>query len=126
VVSNFIVQALRGNSITIYGDGSQTRSFCFVDDLIEGLLNLLKAESNSIYQPINLGNPTTFTMLELAEMVLRLTNSESKIDFQDLPGDDPRQRKPDISLAKELLSWEPKVGLEDGLKKTISYFDSIL
>jgi UDP-glucuronate decarboxylase len=126
VVSNFIVQALRGKSITIYGDGSQTRSFCFVDDLIEGLLNLLKAESKSIYQPINLGNPTTFTMLELAEMVLRLTNSESKIDFHDLPGDDPRQRKPDISLAKELLSWEPKVDLEDGLKKTISYFDSIL
>ena len=126
VVSNFIVQALRGNSITIYGDGSQTRSFCFVDDLVRGILMLLDNESDLIYQPVNIGNPTTFTMLELAEMVLRITNSKSAIEFHELPEDDPKQRKPDITLAKSLLNWEPQIALEDGLKKTIDYFNSII
>ena len=126
VVSNFIVQALQGNPITIYGDGSQTRSFCYVDDLVIGIVALLNSESEDIHQPINLGNPTTFTMLELAEKVLELTNSPSKIEFHDLPGDDPKQRKPDIALASNLLNWRPEVALEDGLKKTISYFEKVL
>jgi len=126
VVSNFIVQALQGNPITIYGDGSQTRSFCYVDDLVIGIIALLNSESEDIHQPINLGNPTTFTMLELAEKVLELTNSASRIEFHDLPGDDPKQRKPDIALANNLLNWHPEVALEDGLKKTISYFEKVL
>ena len=126
VVSNFIVQALQGNPLTIYGDGSQTRSFCYVDDLVIGIIALLNSESEGIHQPINLGNPTTFTMLELAEKVLELTNSPSKIEFHDLPGDDPKQRKPDIALASSLLNWRPEVALEDGLKKTISYFEKVL
>jgi len=121
VVSNFIVQAIMGDDITIYGDGMQTRSFCYVDDLIDGFVKLV---NNSSYKvgPINLGNPCEFTMLELAEAVLLLTNSNSKLVFKPLPEDDPRQRRPDISLAKIELDWEPKVSLNDGLKETIAFF----
>lgn len=121
VVSNFIMQALRGEDITIYGDGSQTRSFCYVDDLVEAILRMM-ATGDEITGPINTGNPGEFTMLELAEMVIRLTGSNSKITHLPLPQDDPKQRQPDITLAKEHLDWEPKVALEDGLKETISYF----
>ena len=124
VVSNFIVQALKGEDITVYGDGSQTRSFCFVDDLIEGLLAFMDVDKG-FPGPINIGNPTEFTMLELAESVLKLTNSASKLVFKELPHDDPKQRKPDISLAKEKLSWEPKVQLNEGLLKTIQYFSKL-
>ena len=125
VVSNFIVQALRGEDITIYGDGQQTRSFCYVDDLIEGMLSLMDSASD-FTGPINIGNPTEFTMLELAELVLRITDGSSKIVFLQLPSDDPRQRQPDISLAEQKLKWSPKVSLEDGLKETVSYFKKIL
>ena len=121
VVSNFIVQALRGNSITIYGDGLQTRSFCYVDDLIEGMVKLMNSSSDCI-GPINIGNPNEFSMLELAEKILRLVGSKSKIEFKNLPKDDPRQRQPDITLAKLKLDWQPVVDLEDGLKETIEYF----
>jgi UDP-glucuronate decarboxylase len=121
VVSNFIVQALNGEDITIYGDGSQTRSFCFVDDLIEGFVRLMNSPKE-VTGPINIGNPGEFTIKELAEKVIQLTGSNSKIVFNDLPKDDPKQRKPDISLAKDLLSWEPKVNLREGLIKTINYF----
>ncbi len=121
VVSNFIVQALEGRAITIYGDGSQTRSFCFVDDLIEGFVRLM-ASPDEVTGPINLGNPGEFTMLELAQSVLRLTKSKSKLEFMPLPADDPRQRQPDISLAKEKLGWGPTVPLEQGLERTIAYF----
>ena len=121
VVSNFIVQALNGEDITIYGDGMQTRSFCFVDDLIEGIVRMMN--SDELFQgPVNLGNPGEFTMLELAEKVINHTNSESKIVYRDLPKDDPTQRKPDISLAKEKLGWEPKINLDEGLEKSIDYF----
>ena len=121
VVSNFIVQALNGDDITIYGDGKQTRSFCFVDDLIEGIIRMMN--SDELFQgPVNLGNPGEFTMLELAEKVIKHTNSDSKIVFKDLPKDDPTQRKPDISLAKEKLDWEPHINLDEGLDKSISYF----
>ncbi len=120
VVSNFIVQALRGEDLTMYGEGLQTRSFCFVDDLIEGFLRLMDHPDQST--PVNIGNPGEFTMLELAETVLRLTESKSKVTFHPLPSDDPRQRKPDISLARKVLDWEPKIALEEGLGKTISYF----
>jgi len=120
VVSNFIVQALKGENITIYGDGQQTRSFCYVDDLIEGFLRLM-AQTETV-GPINIGNPGEFTMLELAENVLKLTKSKSKIVHKPLPADDPRQRKPDITLAKKYLKWEPKIPLAEGLKKTIAYF----
>ncbi|MAC46269.1 MAG: NAD-dependent dehydratase [Oceanospirillum sp.] len=123
VVSNFIMQALRGDDITLYGDGLQTRSFCYVDDLIEGMVRMMDQEE--ISGPLNLGNPIEFSMVELAELVLRLTDSKSKISFEPLPIDDPRQRRPDISLAKKNLDWEPKVSLEDGLKETISYFKSL-
>jgi UDP-glucuronate decarboxylase len=123
VVSNFIVQALNGDPITIYGDGHQTRSFCFVDDLIDGFVRMMKTDK-SITGPINLGNPKEFTMLELAQKVLVETDSRSEIVFKDLPADDPKQRKPDTSLAKEILSWEPKINLETGLKKTIANFVS--
>jgi UDP-glucuronate decarboxylase len=119
VVTNFIVQALRGTPVTIYGDGTQSRSFCFVTDLIEGL-HLLFSSRREVTGPINLGNPVEFTMLELAEMVIDLTNSNSKIVMQDLPGDDPRQRKPDISKAKEILGWNPTIKLRDGLVRTIA------
>ncbi len=126
VVSNFIVQALRGEDITIYGDGSQTRSFQYVDDLVEAMVRMM-ATDDDFTGPVNTGNPGEFTMLELAEMVIRLTGSKSKLVFMPLPSDDPRQRKPDISLAKEKLGgWEPKVRLEEGLKKTIEYFDALI
>ena len=121
VVSNFILQALRGDDLTIYGDGSQTRSFGYVDDLIEGLLAMMKG----IIGPVNLGNPGEFTILELAEMVIEMTNSKSKLVRLPLPLDDPTQRRPDISLAKERLGWEPKVNLRDGLEKTIEYFGKL-
>ena len=125
VVSNFIVQALKGEDITIYGDGSQTRSFCYVDDLLEAMVRAMNTGSE-FTGPINIGNPTEFTMLELAELVLKLTKSKSKIVNQPLPQDDPRQRKPDIRLAKEVLEWGPKVSLEDGLRETISYFKKVI
>ena len=122
VVSNFIMQALRDDSITVYGDGGQTRSFCYVDELVEGLIRLM-ATDDSITGPVNLGNPHEFTILQLAELVIELTGSRSKIEKYPLPEDDPRQRQPDISRARELLDWEPKVALKDGLKKTIAYFE---
>lgn len=121
VVSNFIVQALQGKDITIYGNGMQTRSFCYVDDLIDAMI-LTMGTPNEFTGPLNIGNPSEFTMLELAEKVIRLTNSNSKIVFQPLPSDDPKQRQPDISLAKSVLDWSPKVDLEDGLKETIAFF----
>ncbi len=125
VVSNFIVQALKNEDITIYGDGKQTRSFCFVDDLIEGIVRMMNSDE-SFQGPVNLGNPGEFTMLELAEKVIKHTNSDSKIIFEDLPKDDPTQRKPDISLAKEKLSWEPYINLDEGLDKSIEYFKNEL
>ena len=125
VVSNFIVQALKGDDITIYGDGSQTRSFCYVDDLLEAMVRAMNTGSE-FTGPVNIGNPTEFTMLELAELVLNLTKSKSRIVNQPLPQDDPKQRKPDIGLAKEALGWEPKVNLEDGLRETISYFKKVI
>ncbi|WP_211091973.1 UDP-glucuronic acid decarboxylase family protein [Vibrio agarilyticus] len=125
VVSNFICQALQGKNITIYGDGLQTRSFCYVDDLITGFTSLMKSE-DSITGPINLGNPSEFTMLELASQVIELTGSKSKLVFEALPSDDPSQRQPDISKAKAELQWEPKVNLTEGLVKTIEYFDAEL
>ena len=125
VVSNFLVQALQNKPITMYGDGLQTRSFCFVSDLVEGLYQL--AFSNSTIQgPINLGNPIEFTMLELAELVIKLTGSKSKLEFKNLPSDDPKQRKPDISLAQRKLSWNPKIDLETGLLASIEYFKAAL
>jgi UDP-glucuronate decarboxylase len=125
VVSNFIVQALKGEDITIFGDGSQTRSFCYVDDLIDGLVKTMESHDD-FTGPVNLGNPGEFTIMELAETVLRLTGSGSKIVKRALPEDDPMQRRPDIRLAKEALGWEPRVALEEGLEKTISYFRNIL
>ncbi|MCB0298839.1 MAG: SDR family oxidoreductase, partial [Calditrichaeota bacterium] len=124
VVSNFIIQALRNQDITVYGQGQQTRSFCFVTDLVNGALKMM--EQNNFIGPVNLGNPDEFTILELAEQVIRLTNSRSKIINLPLPQDDPTQRKPDISLAKEKLNWQPTVKLEQGLVKTIEYFDEVL
>jgi len=125
VVSNFIVQALRNDPITLYGDGTQTRSFCYVDDLIEGFRLLMNSDS-SIAGPVNLGNPVESTMIELAEKVLSLTGSHSKLTFLPLPQDDPRQRRPDISLAQRDLGWSPHVALDDGLKATVAYFKSLL
>ena len=125
VVSNFIVQAIKGEDITMFGDGSQTRSFCFVDDLIEVMLRMMDSPAGFV-GPVNIGNPGEFTMLELAEMVLRLTGSRSTISFKPLPSDDPKQRRPDISLAKQALDWEPKVSLEEGLEKTIAYFRHLI
>ncbi len=125
VVSNFITQALSGDNITIYGDGSQTRSFCYVDDLIEGFVKLM-ASPKDITGPINLGNPEEFTMKELAEMIVKMTNSKSQIVFKILPQDDPRQRKPDISLAKKILNWEAAINLENGLEKTIKHFKNLI
>lgn len=121
VVSNFIVQALRGEPITIYGDGQQTRSFCYVDDLIEGMWRLMESPAD-FTGPVNVGNPTENTMLELAEAVIRLVGGPSRIEYRPLPSDDPRQRRPDISLARKELDWEPTVALEDGLRETIDYF----
>jgi UDP-glucuronate decarboxylase len=125
VVSNFIVQALKGIDMTLYGDGSQTRSFCYVDDLVRGFLAMMDSP-DEVIGPVNLGNPGEFTMLELAEKVIRQTNSKSKIVFKPLPEDDPRQRKPDIELAEKTLNWKPRVALDDGLAKTIDYFRGIL
>jgi UDP-glucuronate decarboxylase len=125
VVSNFIVQALKNQDITIYGDGTQTRSFQYVDDLISGMIVMMNSDAG-FTGPVNLGNPGEFTIKELAEKVIQLTGSHSRIVYHPLPGDDPRQRKPDISLAKEKLNWEPKIHLEEGLKKTIAYFEGII
>ena len=125
VVSNFIVQALRGNPITIYGDGQQTRSFCYVDDLIDGMVRMMNSDGEFI-GPVNIGNPGEFTMLALAEAVIAITGSRSKLIFEPLPEDDPRQRKPDIELARNRLGWEPRVGLNDGLKETVQYFKRVL
>ena len=125
VISNFITQALNNEDITIYGDGSQTRSFCYVSDLIDGIVRMMNSAPDFI-GPVNLGNPSEFTMLELAKKVVNITCSQSNIVFCPLPLDDPKQRRPDISLAKEKLEWEPKVSLDDGLKKTIYYYKSIL
>jgi UDP-glucuronate decarboxylase len=124
-VSNFIVQALKGEDITIYGDGLQTRSFCYVDDLIEGMIRLMDT-GDDITGPVNVGNPGEFTMIELAEKVLSLTGSRSKLVRLPLPADDPKQRRPDITRARRELGWEPTVGLEDGLRETISYFRNLL
>jgi UDP-glucuronate decarboxylase len=125
VVSNFIVQALKGEDITMYGDGSQTRSFCYVDDLIEGFMRMINTSAD-FTGPVNIGNPGEFTMLELAETIIRLTGTKSKIVFKPLPQDDPRQRKPDITLAKEKLQWQPTIPLEEGLRRTIAYFKELL
>jgi len=124
VVSNFIVQALRGEDITIYGDGSQTRSFCFVDDLLNGMVALMNKDG--ITGPINIGNPNEFTIKELAEAVVRITDSGSKVVYQDLPSDDPKQRQPDITMAKQELGWEPNIQLNEGLAKTIDYFRDLM
>jgi len=125
VVSNFIVQALRNEDITVYGDGLQTRSFCYVDDLLDGMMALM-ASDNSFTGPVNIGNPGEFTMIELAEKVLALTNSSSKLIHKPLPKDDPRQRKPNIDMAKTVLGWEPKIVLTEGLSKTIDYFRTVV
>jgi len=130
VISNFIVQALKGIDITIFGDGSQTRSFCYVDDLIEGFIRFMdfkkEGDEDGFLGPINIGNPGEFTMLELAEKVLTITGSKSKISFKPLPADDPKQRCPDITIAKNKLDWSPNIQLEEGLKKTVKYFDQLL
>ena len=126
VVSNFIVQALRGDDITIYGDGSQTRSFCYSSDLITGIINLMDTNEKNITGPMNLGNENEFSVLNLANNILGITGSSSKIIFKDLPLDDPKQRKPDVSYAKKIISWNPKIELKDGLPKTIEYFENIL
>ena len=125
VVSNFILQALRGEDITIYGDGTQTRSFCYRDDLIEAMIAMMNTD-NEVTGPINIGNPGEFTIRQLAEMVIELTNSNSKIIYEPLPSDDPKQRKPDITKAKEILHWEPKTPLREGLQKTIEYFVNLM
>ena len=125
VVSNFIVQALQGKDITIYGDGQQTRSFCYVDDLIDAMIKMMNSEKGFI-GPVNIGNPGEFTMLQLAEMVLMLSNSKSKIIYKPLPSDDPKQRQPNIDLAKDKLGWQPKVELKDGLRETIAYFKKMI
>ncbi len=125
VISNFIVQSLKNEDLTIYGDGSQTRSFCYVDDLLEGMVRLMNTPE-SFTGPVNVGNPNEFTILQLAELVIKMTDSESKIIFQPLPQDDPLQRQPDISLAKKELDWEPFINLEEGLEKTIDYFKRII
>ncbi len=125
VVSNFIVQALKGEDITMYGDGKQTRSFQYVDDLIEGMIRLMNSRED-FHGPVNIGNPGEFSILELAEKVIQMTGSKSKIVFQPLPEDDPMQRKPDITLAKKELNWEPKIQLDEGLKRTIDFFKTIV
>jgi UDP-glucuronate decarboxylase len=125
VVSNFIIQALQDKNITVYGDGSHTRSFCYVDDVIEGLMKMMNSE-DQFYGPVNIGNPGEFSILQLAQLVIELTKSKSEIDFLPLPEDDPAQRKPDINLAAEKLRWEPKTNLEEGLLKTIEYFRNAL
>jgi UDP-glucuronate decarboxylase len=125
VVSNFVLQALRGQDITIYGDGSQTRSFCYVDDLVDGLIKLMNTPDGTT-GPVNLGNPFEFTIRQLAEKVIKMTGSLSKVVYHPLPNDDPRQRQPDISLARELLGWQPSIELDAGLQKTIAYFQDVL
>jgi UDP-glucuronate decarboxylase len=124
VVSNFVVQSLRGLEMTVYGEGQQTRSFCFVDDLVDGLVKLMAADG--VYDPVNLGNPTEFTMKELAEEIARICGSSGKLRFMPLPADDPKQRRPDISRARTLLGWEPRIQLKEGLQKTVDYFASII
>jgi UDP-glucuronate decarboxylase len=125
VVSNFIVQALRGDPITIYGDGQQTRSFCYADDLIEAMIRTMSA-ADDFTGPVNIGNPGEFTMLELAKLVIELTGSKSQLNFKPLPADDPKQRQPDVSLAKRALGWEPTVPLREGLERTIEYFAGVV
>ena len=125
VVSNFIVQALKGEDITIYGDGTQTRSLCYVDDLVDGMIRMMNSR-DGFTGPVNLGNPGEFTMLELAEKVIELTGSESQIVHKELPADDPTQRKPVIDLAKKELDWEPSINLDEGLKRTIEYFSGVV
>lgn len=125
VISNFVVQALKGDDITIYGDGKQTRSFCYIDDLVDGMIRMMNSKSG-FTGPVNIGNPGEFTMIELADIIVELTGSRSKIVYKSLPQDDPMQRKPDIELAKRNLEWEPTVSLEEGLKKTIKYFENKL
>ena len=125
VVSNFIIQAIQNKNITVYGDGSHTRSFCYVDDMIEGLIKMMNSVDD-FYGPVNIGNPREFTILELAQTVIRLTKSNSKIEFFPLPADDPVQRKPDITLAEEKIFWSPKIDLEEGLSKTVEYFRNVL
>ena len=125
VVSNFIVQAIKGEDITVYGDGSQTRSFCYVDDMIDGLVNLMQSPDD-FTGPVNLGNPIEFSILLLAEKIIEMTNSKSKIIFKELPSDDPRQRQPDITLARKALNWEPSVQMGNGLKMTIDYFKAFI
>ena len=125
VVSNFIMQALQDEPITIYGEGTQTRSFCYVDDLIEAFVRLMDT-TEDVTGPVNTGNPVEFTIKELAEKVIDLTGSKSRLEYKPLPNDDPLQRKPDITLAKQTLGWEPKIELEEGLKKTIPYFEGLL
>lgn len=125
VVSNFIIQALQGKNITVYGDGNHTRSFCYCDDLIDGLIRMMNS-GDDFYGPVNIGNPGEFTILQLARMVIEMTGSCSEIDFQPLPSDDPAQRKPDITLAENKLGWKPKIPLEEGLVQTIQYFRDIL
>ena len=124
VVSNFIVQALKNEEITIFGDGSQTRSFCYIDDMVKGIVNAMDMEDFA--GPINLGNPEEYTIRELAGEIIKLTNSRSKLNFSRLPDDDPSRRRPDIALAKEKLSWEPEIDIEIGLKKTIEFFKNII
>lgn len=125
VISNFIVQVLRNEDITVYGSGLQTRSFCYIDDLLEGMTKMMESDNNFI-GPVNLGNPEEFTMLSLAELIISMTGSKSKIEFKPLPSDDPARRKPMIDLAKQKLKWEPKINLQTGLTKTIKYFESII
>jgi UDP-glucuronate decarboxylase len=125
VVSNFILQALRNESLTMYGDGTQTRSFCYVDDLVDGIVKMMETK-DSVLGPVNLGNPIEFNLMELANLVLKITKSSSEIIFEKLPEDDPTKRRPDISLAKKVLNWEPKIDLQDGLEKTIKYFKDLL
>jgi UDP-glucuronate decarboxylase len=125
VVSNFVVQALRNHEITIYGDGAQTRSFCYVDDLIEAIVLTMETPSD-VTGPINIGNPNEFTIRELAELIIEMTGTRSKIRLEPLPSDDPRQRRPDISMARSILKWEPKTQLREGLTKTIAYFENVL
>lgn len=122
VVSNFIVQALKGQDITVYGDGSQTRSFCYVDDLVEGLIKMMDGGKSKFIGPVNLGNPSERTILDFAKMIIEMTNSKSKIVYKELPSDDPTQRQPDITLAKQVLDWQPKTDISTGLEKTIKYF----
>ncbi len=126
-MSNLVIQALKGDDLTVFGDGSQTRSFCYVDDMIEGFLQLMTSSDDFNFTgPVNLGNPDEFSILELASKIIELTGSKSRIVFKPLPPDDPVQRQPDITLAKKVLNWQPKVGLEDGLKETIAYFKNLI